>query len=159
VRLLPTTGQLFPTIQCQGEVALGDGKKETHFETTPVVSTYITAIVAGPYTKVEDTYVGKKTIPLGIYCRKSLAKHLDPEDIFLLTKQGFAYFEEVFGLAYPFAKYDQLAVAEFNWGAMENAGCVTFAEDVLVFRSKVTERAYVGRANNDPPRNGPHVVW
>ena len=128
------------------EVALGGGKKETHFGTTPVVPTYITAIVAGPYTKVEDTYVGKKTIPLGIYCRKSLAQHLDPEDIFLLTKQGFAYFEEVFGLAYPFAKYDQIAVAEFNWGAMENAGCITFAEDVLVFRSKVTERAYVGRA-------------
>jgi aminopeptidase N len=86
-------------------------------------------------------------VPLGIYCRKSLAQHLDPEDIFLITKQGFAYFEDVFGLEYPFEKYDQIAVVDFNWGAMENAGAVTFLERLLVFRSKVTERMYNARAN------------
>jgi aminopeptidase N len=86
-------------------------------------------------------------VPLGIYCRKSLAEHLDPEDIFLITKQGFAYFENVFGLEYPFEKYDQIAVVDFNWGAMENAGAVTFLERLLVFRSKVTERMYNARAN------------
>ena len=86
-------------------------------------------------------------MPLGIYCRKSLAQHLDPEDIFLITKQGFAYFEDVFGLEYPFEKYDQIAVVDFNWGAMENAGAVTFLERLLVFRSKVTERMYNARAN------------
>jgi len=86
-------------------------------------------------------------VPLGIYCRKSLAEHLDPEDIFLITKQGFAYFEKVFGLEYPFEKYDQIAVVDFNWGAMENAGAVTFLERLLVFRSKVTERMYNARAN------------
>jgi aminopeptidase N len=84
---------------------------------------------------------------MSIYCRKSLFQHLDPEEIFLVTKQGFAYFEEVFGLAYPFEKYDQIAVVDFNWGAMENAGAVTFREDLLVFRSKVTERMYNARAN------------
>ena len=82
--------------------------------------------------------MGKKKVPLGIYCRKSLAEFLDPEDIFLITKQGFAYFEKVFGLEYPFEKYDQIAVVDFNWGAMENAGAVTFLERLLVFRSKVT---------------------
>ena len=122
-------------------------KKKWEFTTTKVMPTYITALVAGPYAYVSDEYKGKKVIPMSIYCRKSLFQHLDPEEIFLVTKQGFAYFEEVFGLAYPFEKYDQIAVVDFNWGAMENAGAVTFREDLLVFRSKVTERMYNARAN------------
>ncbi|MFZ4511714.1 MAG: aminopeptidase N, partial [Candidatus Nanopelagicales bacterium] len=76
----------------------------------------------------------------------SLAEFLDPDDIFLLTKQGFAFFEEEFGVPYPFVKYDQLFVPEFNAGAMENAACVTFLED-MVFRSRVTDAAYEQRAN------------
>ena len=129
------------------KVELADKKAKWSFTTTPRISTYITALIAGPYYSVTDQYVGKKTVPLGIYCRKSLAEHLDPEDIFLITKQGFAYFEKVFGLEYPFEKYDQIAVVDFNWGAMENAGAVTFLERLLVFRSKVTERMYNARAN------------
>jgi aminopeptidase N len=129
------------------KVELPDKKAKWSFTTTPRISTYITALIAGPYYSVTDQYVGKKTVPLGIYCRKSLAEHLDPEDIFLITKQGFAYFEKVFGLEYPFEKYDQIAVVDFNWGAMENAGAVTFLERLLVFRSKVTERMYNARAN------------
>ena len=125
-----------------------EGKSATwKFHPTPKISTYITALIAGPYSSVHDVYKGKKEVPLGIYCRKSLAEHLDPEDIFLITKQGFDYFERVFGLAYPFEKYDQIAVMDFNWGAMENSGAVTFREDLLVFRSKVTERMYAARAN------------
>ena len=124
-----------------------DGKKKWVFTTTPVMSTYITAVVAGPYAHVHDEYNGKKKIPMGIYCRKSLFQHLDADEIFLVTKQGFEYFERVFGLAYAFDKYDQIAVVDFNWGAMENAGCVTFREELLVFRSKVTERMYNARAN------------
>jgi len=129
------------------KVELAGKKAKWSFTTTPRISTYITALIAGPYYSVTDQYVGKKTVPLGIYCRKSLAEHLDPEDIFLITKQGFAYFEKVFGLEYPFEKYDQIAVVDFNWGAMENAGAVTFLERLLVFRSKVTERMYNARAN------------
>ena len=125
---------------------LGNQKKFTQFATSQVISTYVTAIVAGAYTSVHDEYKGEKTIPLGIYARKSFFKHVDAENIFEVTKQGFAYFEKTFGLAYPFGKYDQIAVAEYNWGAMENVGCVTFHEDVLIFRSKVTERNYVSRA-------------
>ena len=124
-----------------------DGKKKWEFTTTPIMSTYITAVVAGPYAHVHDEYSGKKKIPMGIYCRKSLFQHLDADEIFLVTKQGFEYFERVFGLAYAFDKYDQIAVVDFNWGAMENAGCVTFREELLVFRSKVTERMYNARAN------------
>ena len=106
----------------------------------------MTAIVAGAYTSVHDEYKGEKTIPLGIYARKSFFQYVDAANIFEVTKQGFAYFEKTFGLAYPFGKYDQIAVAEYNWGAMENVGCVTFHEDVLIFRSKVTERSYISRA-------------
>ncbi|NCW43588.1 MAG: aminopeptidase N [Actinobacteria bacterium] len=120
---------------------------EWKFTTTPRIPTYLDALIAGPYSSVHDVYKGKKEIPLGIYCRKSMMQYLDPEDIFLITKQGFEYFEKVFGLAYPFEKYDQIAVVDFNFGAMENAGAVTFREDVLVFRSHMPEKAYLSRAN------------
>lgn len=117
------------------------------FLPTARLATYITAFIAGPYHHVHDEYIGEKKIPLGIYCRKSLAQHLDHENIFTVTKQGFKYFEKVFGLAYPFDKYDQIAVIDYNWGAMENVGAVTFKEDLFVYRSRVTERLYKYRAN------------
>jgi aminopeptidase N len=125
---------------------LDGDRKHIQFAKSQVISTYVTAIVAGAYKSVHDEYKGEKTIPLGIYARKSFFQHVDAEKIFEVTKQGFAYFEKTFGLAYPFGKYDQIAVAEYNWGAMENVGCVTFHEDVLIFRSKVTERSYISRA-------------
>ena len=113
------------------------------FAPSPRMSTYISALVAGPYAEVRETYDG---IDLGVYCRASLAQHLDADEIFTVTKQGFDFFHEVFGYRYPFGdKYDQLFVPEFNAGAMENAACVTFLED-YVFRSKVTDAAYERRA-------------
>jgi aminopeptidase N len=117
-----------------------DGKKVFAFETTPRISSYITAIVAGPYESVhsELTSSSGKVIPLGVYARKSLMQFLDADYIFDITRRGFEYFEEKFGYPYPFAKYDQLFVPEFNAGAMENAGAVTFTE-TYVFRSKVTD--------------------
>ena len=127
--------------------SLDEKSKQWEFLPTPRISTYITALVAGAYYHVHDEYRGQKKVPLGIYCRKSLAKFLDPEEIFLVTKQGFEYFEKVFGLAYPFEKYDQIAVVDFNWGAMENSGCVTFLERLLVFQSKATQQLYDQRAN------------
>ncbi|MBP2435717.1 aminopeptidase N [Microbacterium amylolyticum] len=110
------------------------------FEPTPRVSSYITALVAGPYEEVRDELINSegRTIPLGVFARKSLWPYMDSDYIFEKTKQGFAYFETKFGVAYPFAKYDQLFVPEFNAGAMENAGAVTFTE-AYVFRSKVTD--------------------
>ncbi len=110
------------------------------FEATPRISSYITAIVAGPYQVVrsELTSSSGRVIPLGIYARKSLFQYLDSDYIFDITRAGFAYYEEKFGYPYPFAKYDQLFVPEFNAGAMENAGAVTFTE-TYVFRSKVTD--------------------
>ena len=126
---------------------VAEGKDLWTYKKTQRFSTYLTCFVAGPYHYVTDEYKGEKTIPLGIYCRKSLAPFLDQEEFFLITKQGFAFYEKEFGLPYPFEKYDQLCVAEFNAGAMENVGCVTFREDYVIYRSKVTETMYNWRAN------------
>ncbi|MGV9778136.1 aminopeptidase N [Streptosporangium sp. NPDC003464] len=116
--------------------------KRWHFPATPVMSTYITALCAGPYHKVTSEHDG---IPLGLYCRASLAEHLDADNLFEITRQGFDFFHKIFGVRYPFGKYDQLFVPEFNAGAMENAGCVTFLED-YVFRSRVTDAIIERRA-------------
>ncbi|MEU1662661.1 aminopeptidase N [Streptomyces sparsogenes] len=116
------------------------------FEPTPRVSTYITALIAGPYHSVHSSWEGEgRSVPLGIYCRPSLAEFLDSDAIFEVTRQGFDWFQQKFDYAYPFAKYDQLFVPEFNAGAMENAGAVTI-RDQYVFRSKVTDAAYEVRA-------------
>ncbi|MFD3807749.1 aminopeptidase N [Streptomyces sp. NPDC058611] len=117
------------------------------FEPTPRISSYITALIVGPYHAVHSSYEGKdgQSVPLGIYCRPSLAEFLDADAIFDVTRQGFDWFQEKFAYDYPFAKYDQLFVPEFNAGAMENAGAVTI-RDQYVFRSKVTDAAYEVRA-------------
>ncbi|WP_188667107.1 aminopeptidase N [Tersicoccus solisilvae] len=117
------------------------------FEPTPVMSSYVTALVAGPYQGItaELTSADGRTIPLGVFARKSLMQYVDAEDIFDTTRRGFAFYEQQFGTPYPFAKYDQLFVPEFNAGAMENAGAVTFTE-TYVFRSKVTEATVERRA-------------
>ena len=119
---------------------LREGVSVWNFAPTPRISSYITALVAGPYVEVNDELVSSsgKVVPLGVFCRKSLFEHLDAEYIFDKTKQGFVFFESQFGVPYPFEKYDQLFVPEFNAGAMENAGAVTFTEG-YVFRSKVTD--------------------
>ncbi|MEU3459964.1 aminopeptidase N [Streptomyces sp. NPDC006733] len=122
------------------------------FAPTKPISTYITAVVAGPYHVVRDHY--SRTfddgtaldIPLGALCRASLAPHFDADDIFTVTKQGLDFFHDTFDYPYPFGKYDQAFVPEYNIGAMENPGCVTFREE-FVFRGKVTQAAYEGRAN------------
>jgi aminopeptidase N len=123
-----------PEPEVDGEVGVW------RFSPTPRISSYITAIVAGPYDVVrsELTSSDGRTIPLGVFCRRSLREFLDADYIFEKTRQGFEYYEAKFDYAYPFEKYDQLFVPEFNAGAMENAGCVTFTE-AYVFRSKVTD--------------------
>jgi aminopeptidase N len=118
----------------------GTDKAVWTFSPTPVLSSYVTALIAGPYDVITSDLTSRdgRVIPLGIYARKSLFEYIDADYIFEKTRQGFAYFEEKFDYAYPFEKYDQLFVPEFNAGAMENAGAVTFTE-TYVFRSKVTD--------------------
>ncbi|MFG1672137.1 aminopeptidase N [Streptomyces sp. Y7] len=122
------------------------------FAETKPISTYITCVVAGPYHYVTDSYeraLGDGStlrIPLGAMCRKGLAPYFDADDIFLVTKQGLDFFHDHFDYPYPFGKYDQAFVPEYNLGAMENPGMVTFREE-FVFRGKVTQASYEGRAN------------
>jgi len=125
-----------------GEPVPGQDKARWHFPPSPVMSTYITAVAAGLYHQVLTEHDG---IPLGLYCRQSLAQYLDPDEIFEVTRQGFDFFHQAFATRYPFGKYDQLFVPEYKAGAMENAGCVTFLEDYL-FRSRVTDFRRQSRA-------------
>ncbi|KAA0103735.1 aminopeptidase N [Mycolicibacterium sp. P1-5] len=124
-----------------------DAKVKVHvFTTTPKMSTYLVALIAGPYARWDDVYTDEHgEIPLGLFCRSSLAEYMDAERLFTETKQGFGFYHRNFGVPYAFGKYDQLFVPEFNAGAMENAGAVTFLED-YVFRSKVTRYSYERRA-------------
>ena len=116
------------------------------FATTPRMSTYLVALIAGPYARWDDTYVDEHgQIPLSLFCRATLAEFMDADRLFTQTKQGFGFYHKHFGVPYAFGKYDQLFVPEFNAGAMENAGAVTFLED-YVFRSKVTRASYERRA-------------
>ena len=127
-----------------------DSSGVTHtfaFAPTEPMSSYVTAIVAGPYMGATDEYVASdgRTVPLGVYCRKSLVEHMDSAEILDLTKRGFAYYEDLFATPYAFTKYDQIFVPEFNAGAMENAGCVTHRDD-YIFRSRPVEARVERRA-------------
>ncbi|RFA08788.1 aminopeptidase N [Subtercola boreus] len=121
-------------------VAAGEGTSTWSFEPTPILSSYVTAIVAGPYVveRSELTSSDGRVIPLGVFSRASLSQFMDADYVFEKTRQGFEFYENAFDYPYPFAKYDQLFVPEFNAGAMENAGAITFTE-AYVFRSKVTD--------------------
>ncbi|MFI8346491.1 aminopeptidase N [Streptomyces sp. NPDC085596] len=138
------------TVWSNGAGELTDGV--WRFAETKPISTYITCVVAGPYHYVTDSYErvlddgSKLEIPLGAMCRKGLAPYFDADDIFLITKQGLDFFHEHFDYPYPFGKYDQAFVPEYNLGAMENPGLVTFREE-FVFRGKVTQASYEARAN------------
>ncbi|MDQ0664010.1 aminopeptidase N [Arthrobacter ulcerisalmonis] len=125
----------------------GTARSVWTFAPTPRLSSYVTALIAGPYQSVrsEVTSSDGRVIPLGVFARKSLMQYLDADNIFELTRQGFGFFEAQFGCPYPFEKYDQLFVPEFNAGAMENAGAVTILEG-YVFRSKVTNAQIERRA-------------
>ncbi|GHD89834.1 aminopeptidase N [Streptomyces naganishii] len=135
----------------------GNGTGERHdgvwrFAETKPISTYITCVVAGPYHYVTDSYERvledgtRLEIPLGALCRKGLARHFDADDVFAVTKQGLDFFHDHFDYPYPFGKYDQAFVPEYNLGAMENPGLVTFREE-YIFRGKVTRASYEARAN------------
>ena len=117
--------------------------KTVSFKETALFSTYIFALCVGPHQVWSDQY---KNIPMKIYCRKSLAKHLDADNLFDITKESFEFMEEYFDIPYPYGKYDQIFVPEFNFGAMENVACVTFTEH-YIFRSKKLYSQYLNRSN------------
>lgn len=143
----PSKWTLISNSPTPASVKVTDEMSTWSFAVTPIMSSYLYALCAGPYFKKTDIYKGKfGSYPLAVFVRPSLAEFLDHEEIFEITKQGFAWFEEKFQVGYPFPKYDQIFVPEFNAGAMENVGCVTF-RDEYIFRSRTTRTAYETRAN------------
>jgi aminopeptidase N len=124
----------------------GPGKAVWHFPATPRISTYLTAVAAGEYHVISDSHTtpAGQVIPLGLACRQSMLPYLDDAELFALTRQGLDYFTGLFGMDYPFAKYDQVFVPD-HAGAMENVGCVTITESLL-FRSAVTDTMREQRA-------------
>jgi aminopeptidase N len=124
----------------------GPGRALWHFPATPRISTYLTAVVAGEYHVLSDSHTTPpgQVIPLGLACRQSMQPFLDAAEVFGLTRQGLDYFTGLFGMDYPFAKYDQVFVPD-SAGAMENVGCVTISE-LAVFRSAATDTMREERA-------------
>jgi aminopeptidase N len=127
-------------------VAGRPGSAIWRFPSTPRISTYLTVLAAGEFHVVRETHTtaSGQVIPLGLACRQSMLAFLEPDDVFTITRQGFDYYTDLFGMPYPFAKYDQVFVPD-SGGAMENVGCVTITES-LMFRSKVTEAMHEIRA-------------
>ncbi len=115
----------------------GDGRATWAFETTPRLSPYVTAVIAGPYEGVASELTSRdgRVIPLRVMARASLISYVDSAAILSWTAAGFAHYEKLFDREYPFVKYDQVFVPEFNAGAMENAGAVTVTE-IYVTRGK-----------------------
>ncbi len=121
---------------------LGDGLVRRMFRWTPRFSTYLLTLVAGPLHVVHRAH---GDLPMALYCRRSVARYLEPDEIFGITSRGIDFYATLFDQPYPFGKYDQLFVPEFNPGAMENAGAVTFNEQ-YIFRDPPTENQRRERA-------------
>ena len=136
--------------EARTEPADGSAGAVTHyFEPTLKQSSYITCITAGPYEGATDEWTDPRTgqtVQLGAWTRASLVDHLDADEIFGVTKAGLEFFTSEFDYPYPWGKYDQIFVPEYNLGAMENPGLVTFTDN-LIFRDKVTDANYESRAN------------
>ncbi|HEY0618712.1 MAG TPA: aminopeptidase N [Kribbella sp.] len=139
------------TVKCPDDwIVLGNGAAsqlqpgQWEIKETKPLSTYFVTVVAGPYHLIRGEHDG---IPLSLACRQSLAQHLDKDadDLFNVTAQAFDEYHRLFGYRYPFGEYHQVFVPDFNLGAMENPGCVTFA-DTMVFRSAVTDAERSTRA-------------
>ena len=158
------------TVVTNNEVSVAEAEgvnKKKHSATVDyLLSTYLIAFCVGPWHVVRDEWRGTITehpesaaakdknlqtsgemrVPLALYCRKSLAEYLDADELFEVTKQGFDYYADKFGIGYPFYKYDQIFCPEYNMGAMENAGAVTI-RDEYIFRSAASHYQYERRAD------------
>ena len=143
----PTGWQVVSNRPTPDPEPVGEATSRWEFSPTAPLASYLYALVAGDYYVTRDVYHGAtQSIPMALLCRRSIADSLDADEIFGITRAGFAYYEQAFDYPYPFGKYDQAFVPEFNSGAMENPGAVTFHEDHYLFRSRVTDAAYETRA-------------
>jgi aminopeptidase N len=145
--IAPAGWQVVSTSPTPAPQQVEPGLERWLFDPTPPLPTYLAALCAGPFHAVRSEYPGPHgTYPLGLFVRASMAEHLDAEEILEITRAGLAHYEREFVVPYPFAKYDQVFVPEFNFGAMENPGVVTFREDAYLYRSRVTDADRESRA-------------
>ncbi len=132
----PAGWRVISAVTAEEVSGLPDGRQLHDFMTTPRFSTYLFSLIAGPYERIVSSH---DRIPLGLYTRRSMRRELErsADELFEVTAQGMDYYAKLFGVRYPFSKYDQLFVPEFNAGAMENVGAVTF-HDSFIFRDPPT---------------------
>ncbi|WP_202863119.1 aminopeptidase N [Ornithinimicrobium murale] len=154
VTFVVTAPQEWSILSGQPEVdrTAENGAATVTFAPTPPLSSYITAVAAGPYHRVEGRWSVRRgdgtdqEVALGVFCRASMVPYLDADEVLSLTKQGLDFFDEHFGYPYPWGKYDQIFVPEYNIGAMENPGLVTFTEQYL-HRGRTTRAQRQALAN------------
>ena len=127
------------------------GCEVTSFAASAPPPSYLTALTAGPWHRVTGQWTSPSrpglTIPLSWSCRASLAEHLDATELLDLTRAGLDLYDRAYDYGFPWDSYDSVLVPEYNLGAMENPGCVTFNEDLYLFRGPVTRSQRAGRAN------------
>ena len=127
------------------------GCEVTSFAASGPLPSYLTALTAGPWHRVTGQWTSPSrpglTIPLSWSCRASLAEHLDATELLDLTRAGLDLYDRAYDYGFPWDSYDSVLVPEYNLGAMENPGCVTFNEDLYLFRGPVTRSQRAGRAN------------
>ncbi|MFK4760894.1 aminopeptidase N [Microbacterium sp. ZW T5_45] len=133
--------------QVAAKLDVGVGVQRVEFAPTLPISSYITSVAAGPYARVQGEWRrDEQQIALGVLVRRSLAPHLESDEILEVTRQGLDFFTDAFAYPYPWGKYDQIFVPEYNLGAMENPGLVTFTE-AYISRGAATDAQRAARAN------------
>jgi aminopeptidase N len=131
----PADWQVVSTTRETGVNDAGNGAKRWTFPATKKLSPYNFSMHAGPYNVWEDNS-GK--YPMRLLARQSVASQIQPAEWFKYTKAGLAFFDDYFGIPYQFEKYDQILVPDFLYGAMENAGAITFAERGFMHKAEMT---------------------
>lgn len=149
ITVVVTAPEGWETLSNQSPVATStrDGAQTVEFAPTLPLSSYLTCIAAGPYARVSSEWRRDDVVvPLSVLSRASMAEHLAADEILEVTRQGLDFFAEAFDFPYPWGKYDQIFVPEYNIGAMENPGLVTFTESYL-YRGAATRAQRQARAN------------
>jgi aminopeptidase N len=135
VATAPTTSGVFSNQSIESDNEDGNGLHTVTFAPTLPVSTYLSSIAVGPYYVVTGHYSGSGLeVPLSAICRQSMKQYLEAEEIFRVTKAGLDFYNDAFGYPYPWGKYDSIFLPEYNIGAMEHPGLVTFSENAYIFR-------------------------
>jgi aminopeptidase N len=144
---VPKSWTVVSSVRESKVTAAGD-KNVWEFPETLKFSTYLFSLHAGPYRVWEDKSF---RIPLRLMARQSLAQYVPVDTWFKTTRHGLDFLGKYMGYEYPFGKYDQVVVPDFNAGAMENVAAVTFSERFLVRgqRTQADEQSLAGTIQHE----------